>query len=122
VAQAALVAERMVGEVPYLAGVDTLVEVLRHLRHGAKRLGVQVELVDDLLEHGARERVHGRWLNVYGFPHWSYALPKERCRQTVYKISSRFRAALRAALRAAFASKCSKSTTGVMSSNTTAAA
>ena len=60
VAQAALVAERTVGEVPYLAGVDTLVEVLRHLRHSAKRLGVQVELVDDLLEQGARERVHGR--------------------------------------------------------------
>jgi hypothetical protein len=60
VAQAALVAERMVGEVPYLAGVDTLVKVLRHLRHSAKRLGVQVELVDDLLEQGAREHVHGR--------------------------------------------------------------
>ena len=60
VAQAALVAERMIGEVPYLARVDTLVEVLRHLRHSAKRLGVQVELVDDLLEQGARERVHCR--------------------------------------------------------------
>ena len=119
----------MVGEVPYLTGVDTLVEVLRHLRHSAKRLGVQLELVDDLLAHGARELVHRtcRWLNVYGFPHWSYALPKERCRQTVYKIWSRFFAALRAAFAAALpalrrASKSSKSTTGVMSSNTTAAA
>jgi len=53
VAQAALVAERMVGEVPYLAWVDTLVEVLRHLSHGAKRLGVQLEPVDDLLEQAA---------------------------------------------------------------------
>ena len=60
VAQAALVAERMVGAVPYLAGVDTIVEALRHLRNGAKRLGVHLELVDDLLEQGTRERVHGR--------------------------------------------------------------
>jgi hypothetical protein len=68
VAQAALVAERVVGVVPYLVRVDTLVEVLRHLRHSAKRLGVQLELVDDLLEHVARERVHGRWLNTMGSP------------------------------------------------------
>jgi hypothetical protein len=58
VAQAALVAERTVGEVPYLTGVYTPVEVLRHLSHSAKRLWVQLELVDDLLEHGARELVH----------------------------------------------------------------
>ena len=58
VAQAALVAERAVGEVPYLTGVDTLVEVLRHLRNIAKRLGVQLELIDNLLEQGTRERVH----------------------------------------------------------------
>jgi hypothetical protein len=50
----------MVGEVPYLAGVDTIVEVLRYLSNSAKRLGVQLELVDDLLEQGTRERVHGR--------------------------------------------------------------
>jgi hypothetical protein len=40
----------MVGEVPYLTGVYTPVEVLRHLSHSAKSLGVQLELVDDLLE------------------------------------------------------------------------
>ncbi len=50
VAQAALVAERVVGVVPQLVVVDTIVEALRHLRHSAKRLGVQLELVDDLLE------------------------------------------------------------------------
>jgi hypothetical protein len=70
VAQAALVAERTVGEVPYLTGVYTPVEVLRHLSHSAKRLGVQLELVDDLLEHDARELVHRtrRWLNVIWVP------------------------------------------------------
>ena len=59
-AQAALVAEWVVGVVPHLVAVDTIVEALRHLRNGAKRLGVHLELVDDLLEQGTRERVHGR--------------------------------------------------------------
>jgi hypothetical protein len=59
-AQAALVAERMVGVVPDFAWVDTIVEVLRHLSHSAKRLGVQLELVDNLLEQVTRDHVHDR--------------------------------------------------------------
>ena len=125
VAQAAPVAERMVGAVPYLAWVDTLVEVLRHLSHSAKCLGVQLKLVDDLLEQGTRESVHRVAVECIWVPPLVLCAPEGALPSSFY--IKRFRAALRAAFAAALpalrrASKSSKSTTGVIPSNTTAAA